>query len=237
MLANLNLAQVQGDFSLKDHIYKSLRAAIMELDIYSEDASLRLDERVIAEQLGVSRTPVREALVRLEQEQFVRIEARRGVFICRKSLSEVLDMIVAWAALESMAARLAAERASPSEIATLKRLVGKYDPEGASARLGEYSDANIQFHQGILQLSNCPLLGEMANNLFVHMRAVRNRAMAESDRARRSVADHAHIIAALESGSPAQAAEQVRKHTMRLHDHVRELWPQLTPSTETPQAT
>ena len=71
------------------------------------DADLRLDEKQLAAALGVSRTPVRQALARLEHEGLVRIMPRRGVLSLRKSKAEIIEMIRAWAALESMAARLA----------------------------------------------------------------------------------------------------------------------------------
>ena len=67
-------------------------------------------------QLGISRTPLREALARLEKDGLVSIAPRKGVYVVRKSLDEILDMIIAWAALESMAARLAATKASDREI-------------------------------------------------------------------------------------------------------------------------
>ena len=67
---------------------------------------MRLDERQLASDLGISRTPVREAMAQLEREGFVRSVPRRGIYVVRKSKREVIEMITAWAALESMAARL-----------------------------------------------------------------------------------------------------------------------------------
>jgi DNA-binding GntR family transcriptional regulator len=222
----IELKPVDLDFSLKNHLYEVLRAAITRLDIYDEAADLRLDERSLAEQLGISRTPVREALVKLEQEGFVRIVARKGVFVIRKSLAEILEMLVAWAALESMAARLAAEHANDAGIASLRRLAARYSPDG-SADLEEYSEANMLFHRRILELSGCRLLLDLANGLFVHMGAIRRRAMREGDRRNRSVVDHMGIIEAIESRDGALASDLVRVHTMRLHDHVRRTWTRL----------
>ena len=79
--------------------------AIVEIDIYADRDEHRLDERQLADQLGVSRTPIREALVRLEHEGLVRILPRRGAYVARKTKREILEMITVWAALESMAAR------------------------------------------------------------------------------------------------------------------------------------
>lgn len=224
MSRSLVLKPVNSSFSLKEHIYAVLRDGITGMNIYADDADLRLDERRMSEQLGISRTPIREALARLEQEGLVEIVPRRGVFIRRKSLEEVLEMIVAWAALEAMAARLTATRASDKDIAALRMLAGGFGSEEAAARLDEYSDANIRFHQKILELSGCGLLKEMADGLFLHMRAIRSRAMAEGDRVRRSVADHRHIIAAIEAHDPDLAERLVREHTMNLHTHVRRTW-------------
>ena len=227
MSRGVRLERVAVNFTLKDHIYDALRTAILGMDIYDADADLRLDERRIAEQLGVSRTPIREALARLEQDGFVEIQPRKGVFVRRKSLDEVLEMVVVWAALESMAARLAVERASDAEFRALRKFALKACEDGEGARLAEYSDKNIAFHQRILELSKCGLLLRTANDLFVHMHAVRRRAMGEGDRMRRSVVDHMHIIEALEARDADLASRLVREHTQKLHDHIRRTWLEL----------
>lgn len=223
----MKISPIPANFTLKDRVYEMLRDAITGMDIYREDADLRLDERSLAEQLGISRTPLREAIARLERDGLVAVVARKGVFVQRKSLEEILEMIVAWAALESMAARLAAERATDSEIASLRRIAAKYSDSKADTRISEYSDDNIAFHQRILEISRCALLKTMADGLFLHMNAVRLRAMGEGNRLQRSLVDHAEIIEALESRDPDEAGRRVREHTMRLHDHVRRTWTML----------
>ena len=222
-----SLKPVTENFTLKGHIYDVLRDAILAMDIYNECADLRLDERGIADKLGISRTPVRDAFAKLEQEGFVEILPRKGIYIVRKSLDEVLDMIVVWAALESMAARLATERATHAEFRALRKFAMKNSSNASRADLEEYSDANIKFHQQILDLSKCSLLRITADGLFQHMHAVRRRAMGEGDRAKRSVVDHMAIIEALESRDASLASKLVREHTMRLHDHVYNRWSKL----------
>ncbi len=221
------LKPISVNFTLKEHIYDVLRNAILDTNIYDDDVDLRLDERKISEQLGISRTPLREALARLEQEGFVDIQPRKGVYILRKSLEEVLEMIVTWAALESMAARLATEHATDANLRALRKFAMKHSQHAARAEIEEYSEANIQFHQQILELSKCSLLRTTADGLFQHMHAVRRRAMGEADRATRSVVDHMEIIEALEARDADLASRLVREHTMRLHDHVRRTWPKL----------
>lgn len=218
------LTPIAVNFTLKDHTYDVLRAAILDMNIYEEGADLRLDERKMALRLGISRTPIREALARLAQDGLVEIVARKGVFVTRKSMHEILEMIVTWAALESMAARLAAERATPKDLRGLRKAAVKHSAEAARGDLDAYSKANIAFHQHIMELSGCGLLKTTADSLFVHMLAVRRRAMGENDRAARSVVDHMEIIEALERRDADGAQRLVREHTMKLHDHVKAAW-------------
>lgn len=220
----MKLKPIPTNFTLKDQVYDKLKDAITEMDLYSETADLRLDERSLAEQLGISRTPLREAIARLERDGLVQVLPRKGVFVQRKSMDEILEMIVAWAALESMAARLATTEATDAEIASLRSIAAKYNDGALDTRISEYSDDNIRFHQRILEISKCALLKTMADGLFLHMHAVRLRAMNEGDRVQRSVVDHAEIIEALEARDADLAAERVRDHTMRLHEHVRRTW-------------
>ena len=225
--SRVKLKPIPSNFTLKDHVYDKLKDAITQMDIYADDADLRLDERSLAEQLGISRTPLREAIARLERDGLVKVMPRKGVYVQRKSMDEILEMIVAWAALESMAARLATMAASDNEIASLRKIASKYNNGQVDTRISEYSDDNIRFHQRILEISKCALLKTMADGLFLHMQAIRLRAMNEGDRVQRSVVDHAEIIEALEARDADKAATLVREHTMRLHDHVRRTWTQI----------
>ena len=129
--------------SVAELAYQSLRGAILGMDIYDPDADLRLDEQRLAAALGVSRTPVRQALARLQHEGLVRIMPRRGVLIVRKSAAEITEMIRAWAALESMAARLLCERASDDDIRSLRDLFSGFEGDELRLHLDEYSEANL----------------------------------------------------------------------------------------------
>ncbi len=220
----IKLSPIAENTTLKDRVYDRLRASIVDMNIYDDSASLRLDERSMAEQLQVSRTPLREALTRLENDGFVEIRPRKGVFVVRKTMDDILEMIVAWAALESMAARLAVDAASDDDVRELRKHALRHSESSARADLSEYSEANIRFHQMILEMSGCRLLAAMADELFVHMHGVRRRALEENNRASRSVVDHLEIIEALEMRNADLASRLVREHTMRLHDHVRDAW-------------
>lgn len=217
---SLKIQPIQETVSLKARIYASLKQAITDMNIYADNAELRLDERELSTKFGISRTPLREALAQLDQEGLVRIVPRRGIYIVRKTKAEILDMITVWAALESMSARLATKEASDEELAGLHHLVDQFSHDDMAQRMGEYSDANIQFHQAIIALGKCPLIEEITKGLFVHVRAIRQRTIFEQDRARRSIVDHKEIIAALEARDTERAERLVREHTLRLREHV-----------------
>ncbi len=218
----LKIEPIAESESLKARAYRALKTAIMNMNIYAPDAELRLDERDLSLRFGISRTPLREALAQLSTEGLVRVVPRRGIFIERKTKSEILDMIEAWAALESMAARLATEVAADDEIASLHDHVDSFRTDEVAQRMGEYSDANIRFHQAIIGLSGNPLIASLADDLFFHVRAIRQRTIFERDRARRSIADHKSIVEALEARDADRAERLVREHTLRLRDHVEE---------------
>ncbi|MEM7508502.1 MAG: GntR family transcriptional regulator [Pseudomonadota bacterium] len=225
MATALNLKPVDGTFSLKEHIYDVLKASIIDLDIYDPATSLKMDERTLAEQLGISRTPIREAIMRLEQEGFLETKPRRGVFIKRKSRDEILELIVVWAALESMAARLACTEASDAEIEKLREIGTQFGKDDARAHLSEYSEANIDFHQHIIALAKCSKMSEIADGLFTQLKAVRRRALrADETRTERSLVDHMHIIEAIEIRDAELASTLVREHTLRLHGYIRRTW-------------
>ncbi len=190
------------------------------MDVYRSRAGIRLDERRLAQDFGVSRTPVREAMAQLEREGFVRTVPRRGVYVVRKTRREVIELITAWAALESMAARLITQAATDQDIAALRSMFATFENGTVRAHLDEYSEINIEFHQAIIRMSRNSTLIDLAENLFTHMRMIRRKTIGEGDRADRSILDHMQIIEALEARDTARAEALVRDHALGLAEHV-----------------
>jgi DNA-binding GntR family transcriptional regulator len=206
--------------SFKNKAYAALKNVIASMDVYRNRSDIRLDERQLAQDFGVSRTPVREAMAQLEREGFIRSVPRRGVYVVRKTKREVIEMITAWAALESMAARLITENGTDEEVALLRKMFATFHDGQVAAHLDEYSDVNIEFHQTIIRMSHNGVLINLAENLFTHMRMIRRKTIGEKDRADRSIRDHMHIIEAIEARDTDRAEELVRTHALGLADHV-----------------
>jgi DNA-binding GntR family transcriptional regulator len=218
--ARPRLEPIDTSFSFKNKAYAALKSVIVGMDVYGSRDEIRLDERSLAEEFGISRTPVREAMAQLEREGFVRSVPRRGLYVVRKTKREVIELITAWAALESMAARLVTKNASAEEIASLRRMFATFENGELGAHLDEYSEVNIGFHQTIVRLSRNSVLVQLAENLFTHMRMIRRKTIGEKDRADRSIRDHMHIIEALEARDIVRAETLVRDHALGLAEHV-----------------
>src|SRR5205809_6929834 len=139
----LLLQPLNTNMSLREQAYAALKQAIIDADIYAHREEIRLDERQLSQALGVSRTPIREAMSLLEQEGFLRTAPRRGVFIVRKTKKQIVEMIEMWAALESMAARLATVNAADDDIRSLRHMFDEFLNSAPAEHIDEYSDANI----------------------------------------------------------------------------------------------
>ena len=215
------LAPLEDTSTFADRAYAALKDVIVSLDVYEQPSEVRLDERQLAQDLGISRTPVREAMAQLEREGFVRSVPRRGIYVVRKTKQEVIELITAWAALESMAARLitqsAARRRRSRRCATM---FATFENGTLHAKLDEYSEVNIEFHQTIIRMSRNRVLIDLAENLFTHMRMIRRKTIGEKDRADRSIRDHMNIIQALEARDTERAEALVRDHALGLAEHV-----------------
>src|SRR5215467_1615639 len=218
--AAVQVEPIASPASFKSRAYTALKNVIVSLDVYRQRSEVRLDERRLAQDFGISRTPVREAMAQLEREGFVRSVPRRGIYVVRKTKREVIEMITAWAALESMAARLITNTATDEEIAGLRKMFATFENGKLRAHLDEYSDVNIEFHQTIIRLSRNDVLIDLAENLFTHMRMIRRKTIGEKDRADRSIRDHMNIIEALEARETDRAEELVRDHALGLAEHV-----------------
>jgi DNA-binding GntR family transcriptional regulator len=92
------------------------------------------------------------------------------------------------------------------------------------SHLDEYSGVNLRFHQRIIELGHSPLIATMADNLLVHVRAIRRHTIGDEDRAERSIVDHMHIIEALEAHDAELAERLVRDHALALARHVDSTW-------------
>jgi DNA-binding GntR family transcriptional regulator len=220
VVGRVALAPLADTSTFAERAYVALKDVILSLDVYERPGDVRLDERALAQDLGISRTPVREAMAQLERQGFVRSVPRRGIYVVRKTKQEVIELITARAALEGMAARLITLNAADEDIGKLRKMFTTFENGQLHAKLDEYSQVNIDFHQTIIRMSQNSVLIDLAENLFAHMRMIRRKAIGEDDRASRSIRDHMDIIQALEARETERAEALVRDHALSLAEHV-----------------
>lgn len=201
-----------------DAAYAALRQAILSSAL-KPGQRLHIDQ--LATQLGVSLTPVRGAIQRLATEGLIDIRPRSGTFVASLSLQDIEETFQIRAALEGLAAELAAPRITSTD---LQRLRSLHRAMKKPLRLQSDRDAhdllNSEFHQLILAASGNRRLQEMYSALHAHIQIVRIHAAdtAWSARRRRQAAEHEAILKALEARDPRAASEALRRHITRAKD-------------------
>ena len=219
--AEIAIVRIAPETSFKNKAYEALKEAILKMDIYATPEPVMLDERALSERLGVSRTPIREAIAMLEQDGFVKTVPRRGIVVVRRTKAEIVDMIRAWAALESMAARLITTTARKKDISALRDFFSNFSKDRLPQdHVEEYSKANIAFHQALISLSESPVLIDMTNDILLHVRGYRQLTIGRQDRTATSLPEHMAIIEALESRDTELAEKRAREHTLGLAAYV-----------------
>ncbi len=214
--------RIRTEESFKSKVYAALKDAIIKMDVYSGPEPVMLDERELSDRLGVSRTPIREAVAMLEQDGFLRTVPRRGILVVRKTKREIIEMVQAWAALESMAVRLITLDPA-ADVASLRQIFKEFsDAHKPTEHLNEYSSANITFHQAIIRMSGSQVLRSMTDNLLLHVRGIRQLTIGKLDRAQRSIEDHLAIITAIENRETELAERLSRDHTLGLAAFIEE---------------
>ena len=218
---DLAIVRIAPETSFKNKAYGALKDAILKMDIYTTPDPVMLDERALSERLGVSRTPIREAIAMLEQDGFVKTVPRRGIVVVRKTKAEIVDMIRAWAALESMAARMITTTARKKDISALRLFFKDFNNDRLPQdHRVEYSKANIAFHQALISLSESPTLIDMTNDILLHVRGFRQLTIGRTDRTAISLPEHLAIIEALEERDTELAEKRARDHTLGLALYV-----------------
>lgn len=186
-------------------------------------AGTKLAETRLAQKLGVSRTPLREAINRLEQDGFVEIIPRRGAYVKKHSLQEILENLELREVLEGLAVRLASRHATPEMIRKMKACFQRFSERNVEGSISSYAHQNIRFHNLIIQASQNQKLIAIIRNLFDQMDMVRLHTIVLPGRARKSLSEHSAIIRYIEKGQAQKAEKNLRVHIADLRQAVLKL--------------
>jgi phosphonate utilization transcriptional regulator len=193
----------------------------------------KLNEASVAEMLGVSRGPVREAFRALEAAGLVRLEKNRGVFVRQIGVAEADEIYELRAVLDEFAGRLASEQAGPVDVADLRSRIDRMERAVAAGDLDAYHEANLGFHDRLVQLAgNGKLLAlyrRLVNELSLYRRATLDQVGIPSV----SLKEHRAIVDCIASGQAAAAGRLLREHVMasreRMHRKTRSTLPAAKP--------
>ncbi|MFO1204901.1 MAG: GntR family transcriptional regulator [Burkholderiales bacterium] len=172
----------------------------------------RLDESELAQEFGVSRTPVREALIQLASGGLIEMRPRRGAVVAQIDPQRLVEMFEVMAELEAMCGRLAARRITPEEEVALKAAHAAGENALNAGNPDTYYYLNESFHQLICQASHNGFLAEQAAALRRRLRPYRRLQLRVRDRMRSSFSEHDGIVAAIVDGDGDRAAELLRLH-------------------------
>ena len=215
------MIQKIGAINLKSKVYESLKKYILSLNIYLKESDFHLDERQLSEKLGVSRTPIREAIAKLESEGIVITVPRRGVFVHRKSKKELIDIVTVWAGLEGYAAHLIIKNSKKEEIESLNKYC-QYTKQNVLSDLDNYSNDNIKFHEQIMKLTKVRLMSEILESQLIHLQYLRKKFIIQSDRSLKSIEEHNEIVKFLVAGQPTKAEKLLKNHALTLVEKIEE---------------
>jgi DNA-binding GntR family transcriptional regulator len=169
-----------------------------------------IDELKIAEEYGISRTPLREALKVLAAEGLVTMKVRRGAYVTEVSEKDLADVYHLLALLESDAAGVVAERASDSQLAELKELHDSL--EAATADRDQFFALNEQFHMRLLEMADNRFRQQMVADLRKVMKLNRHNSLFKTGRLEESLTEHRAIMAALQARNAALTVQRMNEH-------------------------
>jgi DNA-binding GntR family transcriptional regulator len=194
-------------------IYADLRAELVSLQ---RKPGAAISEAEIALAYGVSRTPVREAILKLADEGLVEIFPQSGIFVSRIPLSALPEAIIIRKALEETTARLAAERATASQILVLHSILERQREADAAGERDAFHQADELFHATIAEVARYPGIWTLIQQVKVHVDRYRHLTLPQSGRMAQVIAEHQAILAAIEAHDPSGARLAMDRHLERL---------------------
>jgi len=195
--------------TLHDQVTGRLRDKIVEGELVD---GARIPEKEICEELGVSRTPLREALKVLAAEQLVTLLPNRGAVVTKLTSEVLADKVEVVAGLEALAARLVCERADDAQIRALSAYHDKLVTYFTKRDRLRYFKANQDFHQAIVEAAGNPVLRDLHGGLLAHLRRARYRGMQLTSADSRFVAEHESLMRAIAARDGSAAQEAAFEH-------------------------
>lgn len=204
--------------SLSDRAYYSIRELIVTLELAPGSI---VSERDLQDRLGVGRTPVREALQRLEGERLVEVYPRRGIFVSNVNVLDLAVLSEVRRTLEGFAARLAAERSSPADREEAVKLIAELRELEASADERRLIDLDQRIHRHVYRCAHNPFLEATLDGYYVLTLRIWFLALNRVTRLEDAVKEHLELLEAIRDGDPGRAEQAMRGHVASFEEAIR----------------
>ena len=214
---DLQKIQIENYKPLREIVFGYLREAILEGKL---EPGKRLMEMQLAENLGVSRTPVREAIRKLELEGLVVMVPRKGAYVADVSIKDMVEVLEIRAALEGLAASLAAERMTPKDVKILKVLADEFKKFHLEQNFKGMIEKDIEFHEKIFESTGNEKLYQMSQGLREQIYRFRVRYISEYNQSDNLVIEHDKILKAISKKDSQLAYNYGWEHIESLRNHM-----------------
>ncbi|MGN1032770.1 MAG: GntR family transcriptional regulator [Intestinibacter sp.] len=215
-LTKLNLDDYKP---LRDVVFENLRSAILEGKLKSGQ---RLMEVQLAEQLGVSRTPVREAIRKLELEGLVVMLPRKGAYVANISVKDLMDVLEIRASLEGLGASLAAERRDDEDIKNLEIIEKEFEEAVKTQNIEILLKKDVEFHECIFKAANNKKLAKMINSLWEQVQRFRITYVSDLDASLSLIDEHNAILNSIREANVADAKKFAIEHIEKAEQFMLE---------------
>lgn len=205
---------------LRELVFESLREAIISGRLHPGQ---HLMEIQLAEELGVSRTPVREAIRKLELEGLVVMIPRKGAYVAGLSIKDIADVFEIRRALEGLAARLAAERCTDEELEEMERILMKTAELVEEGRVEEIIEWDTRFHEALVKAAHNPRLSQLVANLREQVQRFRNSSLRHPGRLKVALEEHRQIVEAIAERDPDLAQNRAYEHIESAENSLMEV--------------
>ncbi len=214
---NLNFEKLIESPNLRERVYEVLKRRIIFQEILPGE---KIDEEFLSNRLGVSRTPIRESLCRLENEGIVEIVPRKGAFVVKHSKERIVEILLVREVLEGLAVRLAVTHMDELTFKEMRLLFENFSEANIRDRSINYTQADLEFHMLIVSKSKNNLLNNMMKILNDHIQMLRLRTVALEGRPEQSLIEHLKIIEALEKRNASLAESLMREHIHNIRESI-----------------
>ena len=204
-------------YSLRGQVFQEIREDILK-GKFKENEELR--EATLGKELGVSRTPVREALRQLEREGLVHIIPNKGAYVTGITEKDVHDIYMTRSMLEGLCARWAAEHISEEQIQEMEEvlLLTEYHLDRGNAE--QLAELDGKFHEVLYDASQSRILRHILSDFHKYVQVARKRSVKKEDRAKKSLEEHREILNALRTGDADRAEELAHIHILNVMENL-----------------